>query len=118
MRGPAGVPGLPASLPARPFVPMIPAPTAAAPAAPTAAQRHWRATRRLTAGLLAVWFSVTFVVCWFARDLDFAFFGWPFSFWVAAQGGGIVFIALIAFYARRMNAFDRDCRAHRGPGDA
>jgi putative solute:sodium symporter small subunit len=33
-----------------------------------------------------VWFVVTFVVAYFARDLNFNFFGWPFSFWVAAQG--------------------------------
>ena len=36
--------------------------------------------------LLAIWFVVTFVVAYFARDLTFNFFGWPFSFWVAAQG--------------------------------
>jgi putative solute:sodium symporter small subunit len=29
---------------------------------------------------------VTFVVGFFARDLNFNFFGWPFSFWVGAQG--------------------------------
>ena len=64
--------------------------------------RHWHRTRRLTAGLLAVWFVVGFVVTWFARDLDFPFFGWPFSFWVAAQGGIVVFVLLLVAYARRM----------------
>ena len=81
-------------------------------------RRHWRSNRIATAALLLAWAGVGFGIAWFARTLTFGFFGWPFSFWVAAQGGGIVFIALIAFYARRMNAFDRDCRAHRGPGDA
>ena len=69
--------------------------------------RHWRRTRRLTAALLVAWFVVGFGVTWFARDLDFPFFGWPFSFWVAAQGGIVVFVVLIAVYARRMARNDR-----------
>ena len=69
--------------------------------------RHWRRTLRLTAALLVAWFVVGFGVTWFARDLDFPFFGWPFSFWVAAQGGIVVFVVLIAVYARRMARNDR-----------
>ena len=64
--------------------------------------RHWRRTRHLTAALLAAWLVIGFVVTWFARDLDFPFFGWPFSFWVAAQGGIVVFVVLLVVYARRM----------------
>ena len=75
--------------------------------APDARARYWRRTQRLTAALLLVWFVVGFVITWFARDLDFAFFGWPFSFWVAAQGGVIVFVVLLAVYARRMARNDR-----------
>ncbi len=83
-----------------------------APATPSdatraARARHWRRTRRLTVGLLAVWFVIGFVVTWFARDLDFPFFGWPFSFWVAAQGGMLVFVALLAVYASWMARLDR-----------
>ncbi len=69
--------------------------------------RHWRRTSRLTAALLVVWFAVGFGVTWFARDLDFPFFGWPFSFWVAAQGGVVAFVVLIAIYAWRMARVDR-----------
>jgi putative solute:sodium symporter small subunit len=79
--------------------------------------RHWRRTRRLTASLLLVWFVVGFVVTWFARDLDFPFFGWPFSFWVAAQGGIIVFVVLLAVYARRMVRLDRRLDAEGGGRD-
>jgi putative solute:sodium symporter small subunit len=81
-------------------------PGAAAPAL-AARARHWRRTLRLTGALLAVWFVVGYVVTWFARDLDFAFFGWPFSFWVAAQGGIVVFVVLLAVYALRMARHDR-----------
>ena len=69
--------------------------------------RHWRRTRTLTAALLGVWFVVGFGVTWFARNLDFPFFGWPFSFWVAAQGGIILFVVLLAVYARCMARNDR-----------
>jgi putative solute:sodium symporter small subunit len=47
---------------------------------------YWRKNLRITSVLLAIWFVVTFVVAFFARDLNFSFFGWPFSFWVASQG--------------------------------
>jgi len=84
-------------------------PTSESAANPSRAARarHWRRTQRLTAALLLAWFVVGFVVTWFARDLAFPFFGWPFSFWVAAQGGIVVFVALIAVYARRMARNDR-----------
>jgi putative solute:sodium symporter small subunit len=67
---------------------------------------YWRKNLRITAFLLSIWFSVTFVLVFFARDLDFKFFGWPFSFWVAAQGALVVYCAIIYFYARYMNKLD------------
>ena len=93
-------------------------PEAAVPDAVRAARaRHWRRTGRLTAALLLAWFLVGFVVTWFARDLDFPFFGWPFSFWVAAQGGIVVFVVLLAVYARNMARNDRALAAEGGLGD-
>jgi len=84
------------------------APNSDAPQALRAARaRHWRRTRALTAALLGVWFGVGFGITWFARDLEFTLFGWPFSFWVAAQGGIVLFVALLAVYARRMSRIDR-----------
>jgi putative solute:sodium symporter small subunit len=76
--------------------------------------RHWQRTRRLTAALLLAWFGVGFVVTWFARDLDFPFFGWPFSFWAAAQGGIVVFVVLLVVYARRMARNDRRLASEGG----
>jgi putative solute:sodium symporter small subunit len=78
----------------------------AADAVRAARARHWRRTRSLTAALLLIWFVVGFVVTWFARDLDFPFLGWPFSFWVAAQGGIIVFVVLLVVYSRGMKRHD------------
>ncbi len=75
-------------------------------------QRHrdyWRRTVRLTMGLLAIWFIVTFVVAFFARELAaFEFFGWPVSFYVAAQGALIVYVLIVWYYARRMRRLDEE----------
>jgi putative solute:sodium symporter small subunit len=67
---------------------------------------HWRKNLRITGVLLAIWFFVTFGLGYFARDLNFSFFGWPFSFWVAAQGALIVYCVIIWYYARYMNRLD------------
>jgi len=71
--------------------------------------RHWRANRWLSAWLMLAWFGVSFVVPYFARELSFQFFGWPFSFWVAAQGALVVYLAIVVVYAARMNRLDQDC---------
>ena len=71
-------------------------------------QRHWRMNLRVTAILLVLWFTVTFVVIYFARDLKTVFFGWPFSFWVGAQGALIVYVVLVWWYSRTMNRLDRE----------
>ena len=67
---------------------------------------YWRKNLQITALLLGIWFFVTFVLVFFARDLDFKFFGWPFSFWVAAQGALVVYCLIIWYYARYMNKLD------------
>lgn len=69
---------------------------------------YWRNNLRMTAVLLSIWFFVTFVIGFFARDLSFNFFGWPFSFWVAAQGAPVVYVAIVWYYARYMNLLDRE----------
>ena len=98
---------------------MPPFESAAAPDPVRAARaRHWRRTQRLTAVLLLAWFVIGFVVTWFARELDFPFFGWPFSFWVAAQGGIVVFVVLIAVYALRMARIDRRLADETPPAEA
>lgn len=69
-------------------------------------ERYWRRNLALTAVLLMVWFAVSFVCTYFARDLSFRFFGWPFSYWLGAQGALVVFVVIVAVYARLMNAAD------------
>jgi putative solute:sodium symporter small subunit len=69
-------------------------------------QRYWSKNLRISAVLLSIWFVVTYVVAFFARDLSFEFFGWPFSFWVGAQGALAVYVVIIGFYAWYMNKLD------------
>lgn len=71
-------------------------------------RQYWSKNLRITAILLAIWFVVTYVVGYFARSLDFTFFGWPFSFWVGAQGALIVYMIIIGVYARYMNNLDHE----------
>ncbi|MEN9844327.1 MAG: hypothetical protein RLZZ612_2156 [Pseudomonadota bacterium] len=70
-------------------------------------RRYWRNTLRLTGTLLALWLFVTFGIGFFARELSFRFFGWPFSFWVGAQGALLVYLAIVAVYASVMDRWDR-----------
>lgn len=69
-------------------------------------RQYWRKNLRITAILLAIWFVVTFVVSYYARELSFNFFGWPFSFWMGAQGALVIYILIIGFYARYMGKLD------------
>ena len=75
---------------------------------------YWRKNLTITTILMIVWFVVTFVVGYLARDLTFNFFGWPFSFYMGAQGSLIVYVVIIVFYARYMNRMDREYGVHEG----
>ncbi|MEO8653607.1 MAG: DUF4212 domain-containing protein [Ramlibacter sp.] len=69
-------------------------------------REYWRKNLRVTAILLAIWFVVTFVVSYYARELSFNFFGWPFSFWMGAQGALVIYILIIGYYAWYMGKLD------------
>jgi putative solute:sodium symporter small subunit len=72
-------------------------------------REYWRRNLALTGVLLAIWFVVTFVLGYFAIPLaEINFFGWPFSFYMAAQGSLIIYVLIIWFYARRMGRLDQD----------
>lgn len=71
-------------------------------------REYWRKTLRMTGLLLAVWFLVTFVVSYYARELnEVVIFGFPLGFYMGAQGALIVYVLLIAFYAYYMRRLDR-----------
>ncbi len=76
---------------------------------------YWRKNLRITTILLAIWFVVTFVVSYYARELStIMFFGFPLGFYMGAQGSLIIYVAIIWFYARYMNALDKEYGAREG----
>ncbi len=89
--------------------------TSSPPAGPTPAHAsYWRRKRRLTLCLLAVWLFSTLLVIYFARDLnDLKLFGWPLSYYMAAQGLALVYLALIVIYNRRIRQMEDGMKAER-----
>jgi putative solute:sodium symporter small subunit len=71
-------------------------------------KEYWRKNVRITAVLMVIWALVTYGIGFYARDLTFNFFGWPFSFWIGAQGAPAIYVALIGFYAWYMNRLDKE----------
>jgi putative solute:sodium symporter small subunit len=76
---------------------------------------HWQRTRRLTAVLLALWLTTTFCTVFFARELaTLSVFGWPLSFYMAAQGASLIYLAILAAYAFGMGRLDRRFKRRLG----
>jgi putative solute:sodium symporter small subunit len=69
---------------------------------------RWQRVRRLSAWLLLAWFCLTFGVVFFARELDqIKVFGWPLSFYMAAQGAILLYLLIVGVYAICMRRLDR-----------
>jgi putative solute:sodium symporter small subunit len=78
-------------------------------------KQYWHKNLKLTGALLVVWFVVTFVLGWFARDLQsVTFLGFPLSFFMGAQGAILIFVFLVWFYAYRMDKLDREYGVQEG----
>jgi putative solute:sodium symporter small subunit len=70
---------------------------------------YWRRNVRLIAGLLVVWFSVSFGAgILFVEQLNAfgTFLDVPLGFWFAQQGSIITFVALVGIYVVRMDRLD------------
>ncbi len=79
------------------------------------AQKYWQANIRLVIGCLIVWFVVSFGFgILLAEQLNSIRIlgGYPLGFWFAQQGSIYTFVALIFFYAWRMNQLDRKFNVH------
>ncbi|MGU7774989.1 DUF4212 domain-containing protein [Burkholderia sp. MR1-5-21] len=112
------------SRPAPAAPPPVPAPLARAHA------RYWRFNVVLIVVLMAIGFSVSFVVPFFAPALAGVHFaGFSLPFYVGAQGAILVYLVLIAVYIGLMQRADRilrrayddhaaDANASRGGADS
>lgn len=73
------------------------------------ADQHWQKTRSLTLVLLLIWILVTFVLNWFARELnELVIFGFPVGFYMGAQGLLVIYLLIIWFYNRQMRKLDAE----------
>ncbi len=71
-------------------------------------KKYWKKLKLVTFVLILTWFAVTFGASFFAKELSFNFFGWPFSFWLGAQGSLIIYLLIVWFYAVYLNKLDAD----------
>lgn len=78
-------------------------------------RQYWQRNLRLTGVLLAIWFVATYVVSYFARELnEIVIAGFPLGFYMGAQGALIIYVLIIWYYARSMNKLDREYGVHEG----
>ena len=78
-------------------------------------KEYWQRNLRMTTFLLAVWFVVTFVVSFFARELSgLTIFGFPLGFYMGAQGALVIYVLIVWYYARYMNALDKEYTDQEG----
>jgi putative solute:sodium symporter small subunit len=77
-------------------------------------KEYWQRNVTLTSVLLAIWFVATFVVSWFARELNEIVIIGPVGFYMGAQGALIIYVLIIWYYAKRMNELDKEYGVHEG----
>ena len=78
-------------------------------------REYWHKNLVITTILMIVWFIATFVVGWYARELNgTTILGFPLGFYMAAQGSLIIYVVIIFIYARYMNNLDKVYGVHEG----
>ena len=77
-------------------------------------KEYWMANIRLVVLCIAIWFIVSFgFAILLAEPLNgIRLGGYKLGFWFAQQGSIYTFVALIFFYAYRMNILDRKFGVH------
>ena len=72
--------------------------------------QYWRANLRLIYGCLIVWALASYGCAMILRPLlaGISVGGTDLGFWFAQQGSILTFMALIFFYAWRMNQLDKE----------
>jgi len=79
---------------------------------------YWNRNLIITSVLLALWFVVTFVMGYFARELNsITVLGFPLGFYMSAQGSLIIYVVIIWYYANYMNKLDQEYGVHEGEED-
>ena len=78
-------------------------------------KEYWHKNLVVTGILLAIWFVVTFVEIWYARELNsLTFLGFPLGFYMSAQGSLAIYVAIIGYYAWYMGKLDKEYNVSEG----
>ena len=82
------------------------------------ARDYWRRNLLLMLKLLTIWFIVSFGCGIILVDTlnQVQIGGYKLGFWFAQQGSIYVFVVLIFYYARKMDALDREFDVHEDQG--
>lgn len=79
---------------------------------------YWRKNLVYTGILLFIWFLVTFVEAWYARELNgITFLGFPLGFYMSAQGSLAIYVAIIGVYAILMRKLDLEYNVDEGDSE-
>jgi len=71
---------------------------------------HWRRTRTLMIVHMIIWFIFSYVVHWYAKDLNaVSFFHFPLGFYMAAQGSLIAFVVQLFIFTWQQHKIDVEC---------
>ena len=80
-------------------------------------KQYWNINLKISTILLVLWFVVTFVMGWFARELNAIEIIGPLGFYMSAQGSLIIYVLIILYYAMYMNKLDIEYDVHEGEED-
>jgi putative solute:sodium symporter small subunit len=70
---------------------------------------YWKYNVKLTTTVMVIWFVVTYVCTYFVKELNsIVLFGFPFGYYMGAQGSLAIFVILIFWYALKMNKADEE----------
>jgi len=77
-------------------------------------ENYWKENLRLVTICLVIWFVVSYGLGIILVDPmnSMSIGGYKLGFWFAQQGSMYVFVALIFFYAWRVNKIDRKYNVH------
>jgi putative solute:sodium symporter small subunit len=71
---------------------------------------HWRKTTNLMLIHLGIWLFFGYIVHMFVNVLNkVTILGFPFGFYMAAQGSLIAFVVMLFVFAKQQDQIDRDC---------
>ena len=72
-------------------------------------EAHWKKTRSLMIIHLSIWFIFSFVVHWFAKQLnDISFMNFPLGYYMAAQGSLLAFVIQLFIFVKQQDKVDRE----------